>query len=285
MPIWAPPQRLLRGVADLPGPDSRRIAGRKRALAHFLDCRPALLRGAVGRRSSRGEQPPHSRQPGGRDLHQGLLRSSGLVRSDEPAHGQASARPRHLCWTTSELLGELADARVALVDQSKEHSHLSGGVVTALEHPEHTVECRIRLGHRRVTDRPRGDQGHAACPLVWGVRRVGWRPSRRMSLRAWGRRSPASRGSVGSSSSSISQPMSSCASARPWLRRDRRRGVGRLGAEVFDLEFEPAFELWGRSGLGGGSGSPVGPWTKLGRQRTRGNGYQRASRRNGRFAP
>ena len=73
--------------------------------------------------------------------------------SDEPAHGQASARARYLGWTTSELLGELADARVAVVDQSKQHSHLSGGVVTALEHPEHTVECRVRPGHRRVVTR------------------------------------------------------------------------------------------------------------------------------------
>jgi hypothetical protein len=70
------------------------------------------------------------------------------VRSDEPAHGQASARAGYLGWTTSELLGELADARVALVEQAKEHSHLSGGVVTTLEHPEHTVECRP--GHRRI---------------------------------------------------------------------------------------------------------------------------------------
>jgi hypothetical protein len=42
--------------------------------------------------------------------------------SDESAHGQASARARYLGWTTSELLRELADARIALVDQTKEHS-------------------------------------------------------------------------------------------------------------------------------------------------------------------
>ena len=70
--------------------------------------------------------------------------------SDEPAHGQPSARACYLGWTTSELLGEFADARVAVVDQSKQHSHLSGGVLTALEHPEHTVECRVRPGHRRA---------------------------------------------------------------------------------------------------------------------------------------
>ena len=139
-----------RGVADLPGPDSRGIAGRKRALAHFLDRRPTMLRRAGERRSSRGEQRSHGRQPGGRDLHQGLLRASGEACSDEPAHGQPSARACYLGWTTSELLSELADARVAVVDQSKQHSHLSGGVLTALEHPEHTVECRVSPGHRRV---------------------------------------------------------------------------------------------------------------------------------------
>ena len=128
----------LRGVADLPGPDSWRIAGRKRGLAPLLDRRPG------------GEQRSHGRQPGGRDLHQGLLRSSGSVCSDEPAHCQPSTCACYLGWATSELLGELADARIAVVDESKQQSHLSGGVLTALKHAEYPVECGVRPGHRRV---------------------------------------------------------------------------------------------------------------------------------------
>ena len=75
---------------------------------------------------------------------------SGSACSDEPAHGQPSTRACYLGWTTSELLGELADARVAVVDESKQQSHLSGGVLTALKHAEHPVECGVRPGHRRV---------------------------------------------------------------------------------------------------------------------------------------
>jgi len=44
------------------------------------------------------------------------------MRSDEPAHGQPSGGACYLAWTTSELLRELADACVALVHQTKEHS-------------------------------------------------------------------------------------------------------------------------------------------------------------------
>jgi hypothetical protein len=72
------------------------------------------------------------------------------VCSDEPAHGQPSACARYLGWTTCELLGELAETRVAAIDQAKQHSHFSGGVLTTLEHPQDTVECRVRPGHRRV---------------------------------------------------------------------------------------------------------------------------------------
>lgn len=158
-----------RGVADLPGPDSWRIAGRKRALAHFLDRRPALLPSAVERRLSRAEQRSHGCQPRGRDLHQGLLRSSGSVCSDEPAHGQPSTCASYLGWTTSELLGELADARVAVVEESKQQSHLRRGMSTALKHAEHPVECGVRAGHRAVAGQALllrlQPCGGAACPL------------------------------------------------------------------------------------------------------------------------
>jgi hypothetical protein len=72
------------------------------------------------------------------------------VCSDEPAHRQPSACARYLGWTTSELRGELADARAAVIDQSKQQSHLSGGVLTALKDAEYPVECGVRPGHRRV---------------------------------------------------------------------------------------------------------------------------------------
>jgi hypothetical protein len=158
-----------RGVADLPGPDSWRIAGRKRALAHFLDRRPALLPSAVERWLSRGEQRSHGRQPRGRDVHHGLLRSSASVCSDEPAHCQPSTCASYLGWTTSELLGELADPRVAVVDESKQQSHLRRGMLTALKHAEHPVECGVRAGHRGVAGQTlllRLQRcGGAACPL------------------------------------------------------------------------------------------------------------------------
>jgi hypothetical protein len=75
-------------------------------------------------------------------LHEHLLTLSGVVRSDQSAHGQPPPRPRHLGGASVELFGELGDARVAALQQSKEHSHLCGGVLAMLEHLEHTVEYR-----------------------------------------------------------------------------------------------------------------------------------------------
>jgi hypothetical protein len=72
--------------------------------------------------------------------------------SEEPAHCEPSTCACYLGWTTSELLGELADARIAVVDEPKQQSHLSGGVLTALKHAEYPVECGVRPGHRRVAD-------------------------------------------------------------------------------------------------------------------------------------
>ena len=70
--------------------------------------------------------------------------------SDEPAYCQPSTCACYLGWTTSELLGEFAYARIAVVDESKQQSHLSGGVLTALLHPEYPVECGVRPEDRRV---------------------------------------------------------------------------------------------------------------------------------------
>ena len=72
-----------------------------------------------------------------------------MVCSDEAAHGEPPARACYLGWTRAELLGEFGDARVTVLEQPKQHSHLCGGVLTALESLEHTVECRVP-GHRRV---------------------------------------------------------------------------------------------------------------------------------------
>jgi hypothetical protein len=36
------------------------------------------------------------------------------------------------------------------MDESKQQSHLSGGVLTALKHAQYPVECGVRPGHRRV---------------------------------------------------------------------------------------------------------------------------------------
>jgi hypothetical protein len=73
-----------------------------------------------------------------------------VVCSDQAAHGETPARACYVGRTRAELVGELGDARVTVLEQSKQHSHLRGGVLTALEELEHTVERRLP-GHRRVT--------------------------------------------------------------------------------------------------------------------------------------
>jgi hypothetical protein len=110
----------------------------------------SLVSMAGGVRSGRCEQRAHGRSPGTRDLHQRLLRCSGVVCSDEAAHGEPPARACYLGWTRAELLGEFGDARVTVLEQSKQHSHLCGGVLTALEPLEHMVECLVS-GRRRVS--------------------------------------------------------------------------------------------------------------------------------------
>ena len=123
---------------------------------------PQLLRCAVERRSSRGEQRSHGRQPGGRDLHQGPLRSSGSVCSDEPAHGQASARARYLGWTTiraarrARRCPRRGGGRVEAA-----RSHLGGGVVTALEHAG--APGRVPRPPRTIGASSRVGRGSCAC--------------------------------------------------------------------------------------------------------------------------
>jgi hypothetical protein len=73
-------------------------------------------------------------------LHECLLRLSGAVCSDETAYGQPPSRACYLGRPKAELFGEFDDVRVAVLQQSKQDSHLRGGLLALLEQLEQPVE-------------------------------------------------------------------------------------------------------------------------------------------------